>query len=95
MPEKILGGLRMSLMKFRAEIKSINSQILKLLAKRAKISKKIGAYKKESRLKITDKKQEKEVFAKLRKEARKLKLNLRFVDDVFKRIVKESKRLQR
>ena len=85
----------MGLAELRAEIKSINSQILKLLARRAKVSKNIGAYKKKNKLKITDKKQEKEVFSKLRKQSRKLRLNLKFVDDVFKRIVKESKRLQK
>ncbi|MBR9692078.1 chorismate mutase [Candidatus Woesearchaeota archaeon] len=85
----------MSLAKLRKEIKAINSQVLKLLAKRAKISKKIGLHKKKHKLKITDKKQEKEVFAKLRKQSRKLKLNVKFVDDIFKRIVKESKRLQK
>ena len=95
MLERILGGLEMSLEKLRNEIKAINSQILRLLTKRNKISKKIGAYKKKNKLKITDKKQEKEVFSRLRKQSRKLKLNLRFVDDVFKRIVRESKRLQR
>jgi len=85
----------MELERLRKEIKDINLQILRLLAKRNKISKEIGRYKKSHNLKITDKKQEKEVFAKLRKEAGKLNLNLRFVDNIFKSIVKESKRLQR
>jgi chorismate mutase len=85
----------MSLAKFRKEIEQINSQILRILAKRNKISKKVGKYKKQYGLKITDKKKEKEIFSKIRKQSKKLGLNQKFAEDIFKRIIKESKRLQK
>jgi chorismate mutase len=85
----------MSLEKFRKEIEKTNLQILRLLAKRNKISKKIGEYKKKNKIPITDKKQEKKVFAKIKVQSKRLGLNQRFTKDVFKKIVKESKKVQR
>jgi len=85
----------MSLENLRKEIESVNICILKLLAKRNNVSKKIGTYKKKHNLSITDKKKEKEIFAKIKSQSKRLGLHERFVKDVFNKIIKESKRLQR
>jgi chorismate mutase len=84
-----------NLNQLRKDVQSINLEIVKLLAKRNSIVKKIGKYKKENKLQITDKKLEKKIFSELNKKSDALKLNKKFVNDVFKRIVKESKRLQK
>jgi len=85
----------MSIAKFRKEIEQINSKILRLLAKRNNISKKIGEYKKKNKMKIIDRKKEKEIFIKIKSQSKQLGLNGKFTKDIFKRIIKESKSLQK
>ena len=85
----------MSLQKFRKDIEKINSQILRILAKRNNISKKVGKYKKKYGMKIVDKNKEKNIYEDINQKAEKLGLNPRFAKDVFKIVIKESKRLQK
>ena len=85
----------MSLAKLRKDIENTNFQILNILAKRSRLSKRLGRYKKKNKIKITNKTQEKEVFRKIRAKSRKLKLNPKFTKDLFRLITKESKRLQK
>jgi len=74
----------------RKEIDKIDSQIVKLLDKRIKLSKQIGEYKKKNNLKITDSKREKEVLKNVKKKSK----NSAFVLKLYKLIIRESKRKQ-
>jgi chorismate mutase len=79
----------------RNEVDAINKKILILLKKRTALSKKIGEYKKKEGLQIVDKAREKELFAEIKKEAKKLNLNYKEVEIIFKEIVKLSRKVQK
>ncbi|MBI2124187.1 chorismate mutase [Candidatus Pacearchaeota archaeon] len=79
----------------RREIDRIDNKILCLLSSRIKIVKKIKKIKKQNNIKIIDRKREKEIFSKLIKKCSGLDLNKRFVMDLFKRIIKQSRKDQR
>ena len=81
--------------KYRREIDKINSEIIKLIAARIKVCKKVGEYKKNNGKKVYDKKREREIFKKLDKECGKRRLDKKFVNKIFKMIIKESKKVQK
>ncbi len=85
----------MSLENLRKEIEVINSQVLKLLAKRNKVAMLIGEHKKKEGIPVTDEAREKEVFANIKVQSEALGLDSEFTKELFKLIVKESKRVQR
>ena len=85
----------MALNKLRKDIESIDLQMLKLLAKRNKISKKIGKYKKKYSLRVVVNGREKKLLAKIRSKSRKLGLNTKFTTEIFNKIIKDSRKLQR
>lgn len=82
----------MSLEKYRKEIDAIDKKLLQLFEKRFNVSKKVGEYKKKNKMKIFDKKREKEIIEKRTNET---KLSSLFVKKLYKLIFKESKRLQK
>ena len=82
------------LSKYRKQVDKINLSIIKLIAKRIKISVKIGKYKKSKGIKIFDKKREKQVFAKLKKDAVKNKLDSKIISNIFKEIIRYSRKVQ-
>lgn len=84
----------MGLEELRAEIERINLEILDILSKRNSIAREIGEYKKKKNLPVEDKEKEKEIFAKIDEESKKLGLNPKFTKNIFTLIVSESKRIQ-
>lgn len=78
----------------RRDINKIDQDILKLLSKRQKLSKKIKEYKLKKNLKTIDRKREKEIFKELEKEASKYNLDKKFIRDIFKKIIKNSRKIQ-
>ena len=80
------------LSKWRLKIDKINSQILDIIAKRAKITNKIGKYKKQNNIPIYDSKREKEIHKKMRREAEKKDLNKEFVRKLFDSILIQAKK---
>jgi len=75
-----------SLDQLREEIDTIDSEILDLIRKRAKISEKIGHTKKLSKRPILNKKREKEILKKLKTP---------YEIQIFRKIMSESRKLQR
>jgi len=80
---------------YRKEFDKIDLQILYLLGKRMKLSKKIGKYKKQNGFSVFDSKREKKVYSNLKKYAKKKNLDEKFVEKLFKLIIMQSKKKQR
>lgn len=76
---------------WREEIDSIDLEILRLLEKRFELAGEIGKVKKKSGMPIESKKREQEMMEKLTKES---KLPKAFIEELFKPIFNESKRIQ-
>lgn len=79
-----------SLKKYRKEIDKIDRTIIQLLEKRFSIVEKIGEFKRKFKLKIRDKKREKEMLEKRKKLIRKLNLSSDFIEKFFRLIIRES-----
>ncbi len=84
----------MRLNKFRKEINKIDAKILELLARRFLFAHKIKEIKKKEKLPIQDQKREEEIFLDISILSKKLDLNPVFAEEIFKKIIKESRRLQ-
>ncbi len=83
------------LKRYRKTIDKIDRKIVKFLAKRLEIVKKIGAYKRIKKLPVFNKQRESEVLSKVKIASRKHKTDDRFVKEVFKAVISESKRLEK
>jgi len=81
--------------RLRKEIDSVDSQILKLIAKRMKISKKIGAWKKKNSMKVVDLQRERKVLDKISQKARRLRVDSHLSRKLFKLIMIESRKQQK
>jgi len=71
---------------FRKDLDKIDKEIIFLLNKREKISKKVGIYKKKNKMKIQDKKREKQMLDKISKN---------YLKDIFKIIMRNSREIQK
>lgn len=80
------------LIKFRQQIDKVDNELLKTLAKRFKIIKKIYQFKKKSSLPLIDKKREKELLKKRDLMAQKLNLDRKLVRNIFLCILKTVKK---
>lgn len=85
----------MAVQKFRNKIDEIDRQIIRIIAKRISAVKEIYYYKKKNKIKIFDSNREKEVLANVRKQASRLKISKRLSEDIFKRLIKESHRIEK
>ena len=85
----------MILQKTRKELDKIDNQIVRLISKRMNLVKKLAKYKKKNKIKIYHPEREKEIIKEKTKLAKKLKLSPKFIEDLFKNIIKESKRIQK
>jgi chorismate mutase len=77
---------------WRREIDSVDNEIMKLLVKRFEITKKIRIYKKANNLPVMDKQREEHV---LREKTGSSGLPRQFIQDFYKIIFEESRRIQR
>ena len=83
------------LVKYRSEIDKIDNNLLKLVAKRFFIAKKIALYKKMKKMPIYDRKREKLALQKRIDIGAKLNIKANFIKVLFKSIFKESRNYQR
>ena len=74
------------LQNYRLRIDKVDSKIISLLRKREKIISKIGILKTKNKTRVRDKKREQTIFSDL---------NTSFEREVFKTILRESKKIQR
>ncbi len=81
----------MELLNLREQISEIDRKVLEQLEERMRISKDISKVKKETNLPIEDKKREEELILNRQSYT---SINKEFVEDLFKLIIKESKRIQ-
>jgi len=80
-----------NLQKFRQKIDQIDEKILKNLAERFKVTKKIGQYKVKHFLSLEDKKRELEMLKFRKVLAKKLGLDKKLIEEIFKLILKKVK----
>ena len=78
--------------KLRKKIDVIDSKLVFLLAERFKTTKEIIFLKKKDGLAVKDGKREDIILKEAGKLAKEVKLNAEFITDIFKRILKESKK---
>jgi len=74
------------LKKLRGEIDKIDEKLSKLLKKRVKIIKEISEHKRKNSIPTTNKNREEEIFSKLESD---------FEKNIFKKIIEESKKVQK
>lgn len=83
-----------NLVHLRAEIDEIDMHLLELLAKRMRISREIGVYKKEHNMPILQAPRYSELLERRASMAQSMELNIDFVQQIMKEIHEESVRLQ-
>lgn len=76
----------------RLMIDEVDSQLLKLILKRIKLSEKIGVIKKENGLKIVDKKREKQVLRSLTNKIKRYKIDGSSIGKIWKELFRLSKK---
>ena len=79
--------------KYRKDIDSIDSKLVKLLLLRLRLAKAIGIYKKSNKLKIKDKKRESGILSNIEKYSGKA--HQKFFKKIFGSIISYSKKIQR
>jgi len=87
----------MKINKIRKKIDKIDKKIIKLLFKRKELARKISKIKKKSKMEIVQKDREKEVIKKVNdynNRYKKDRLSPLFINNIFKQIIKESRRIQ-
>lgn len=81
--------------KWREQMDNIDKQLLFLISKRFRLAKKISSWKKKHGLAIIDKKREKELIDNVSKEAKKLGIDEKFAKEIFKKIIKETRKREK
>ena len=87
------GGNQMDIEHWRREIDEIDGELLRLLNMRARLATKVGAIKRSANLPFCDPERERVVLRRL-EELNDGPLDKRAVDKIFRRIIRESRRLQ-
>lgn len=78
--------------KFRKTIDKIDNDLIKIIAKRFKVTKKVRDFKNINNLLIEDKDREVEIMDNADAYARKLNLNPELVKDILRKIIEEAKK---
>jgi len=84
-----------SLQQLRKKINTIDKTIIKHIATRMKLSDKIGKLKAKSALPIIDKSREKKLETFHKKLSKQHQLSVKFINQLFKLIVIESRKMQK
>jgi chorismate mutase len=78
--------------KLRKKVDTIDNKLISLLSDRFKTTKEIQSLKKKAGLGLRDGSRENAILKEVSKLAKKLKIDASFVEDIFKRILRESKK---
>lgn len=84
----------MSLERLRKKIDNVDKKIIKHIAKRTKIVMSIGEYKRRHKIPIYLPKREKQALKARKDIAKKHRISPEMVEDIFKRLIKESHRIE-
>ncbi|MDP2720937.1 MAG: chorismate mutase [bacterium] len=79
----------------RRKIYKQDQRLLQILSGRIKLVEKIGKIKSEKKVFVEDRKREKQIYDYVSDKSKELGLDTKFVKNVFKLILAESKRLQK
>jgi chorismate mutase len=85
----------MRLLKLRKKIDKLDMKMIGILAQRMFYVSEVAEYKKEYGLKRRQKDREKEIFENLKHRAIESSLSPKLLKDLFKRIIKESHRIEK
>ena len=91
----IILKLDKAIKKQRKNLDTIDSRMIRLLSRRIRIGKNIGKLKKSKGLKITDRARERDVIHHAKQMTRDTGLDERFVEKLFKDIIKYTKSKQK
>lgn len=83
-----------NLEQYRKQIDAIDGEILELLSKRLILSEKIGGYKKEHKLAVSDKEREGIILSSMEKLGQTKNLSKEFIHSIYKVIIAESRNRQ-
>lgn len=83
------------LMELRQRLDEIDSQIVRLLEVRAGLVRSVAEHKKERSISIIQKEREEEIMKKLEDYSISTRLDKEFLQDIFMRIIEESKKDQK
>lgn len=84
----------MSIDEIRKKIDELDTELVKILAKRIELIKKVSDIKKKKNIPIHDPEREKEIIKEKKTIANELNLNPEFIEEIFEIILKESKNIQ-
>lgn len=84
----------MELATIRKELDQIDKELVSLLAKRLSLMPEVAQYKKRNKVDVDQPDREKEILEAKRKLAEKLDVNPDFIEELYKKIFQESKRIQ-
>lgn len=84
-----------TLTSLRTKIDKIDASLVKLLARRQRLSQQIGAYKNQHGKSIINPRREKQILAQQQQLCVQYQLNVTYVERIFKTIIAYSRRLQR
>ena len=79
----------------RKEIDRIDSELLNLLAERKETVREIFSHKRKNKIPLYDPERELEIINRVREAAEKRGLDSRYVEEIFRKILQESKTLQK
>ena len=85
----------MNLEKLRKEIDEVDEEILKNLSKRKNLVREIAKLKKSMNLPVMDAEREKKVLDNLKNKAKEKRLNKKFVESIYKIVLKNSREEQK
>ena len=84
----------MKLEVIRNEIDILDGKLLRLIKRRMILVQKISAVKKAGKIKLEDKKREKEILSKIKYQANSLAMDKAFVTEIFRLLINQSKKIQ-
>ena len=85
----------MTLSRLRIKIDKVDNLLIKTLAQREKIVQKIAKIKKKQYLPIINKKREQEIYNQLKKKAKMYHLEEKYLLQLFKLIIRYSRKIQK
>lgn len=80
---------KLNLNNLRKQIDKVNLKLVKILAERFVLTRKVGIFKKQNKLNSISKTREKKIFEKIGKHAKKLKVDPILIKKIFELIIKK------